>query len=328
MLAIEDLQVDLPTPHGAIKAVRGVSLDAVAGRTLALVGESGSGKSITALSILGLLPSGAKRQARRMIFEGADLQSLSDRQMQDIRGRRIGMIFQDPTASFNPAYTIGDQLEEVHIRHMRAGRRAARDRAVEMLEKVRMPAPGDRLAQYPFELSGGLRQRAMIAMAMMCEPSLIIADEPTTALDVTIQAQVLRVLRDLQQQMGIAVILITHDLGVVSAAADDVAVMYGGEIVERGSVGAIFSAPQHPYTAGLLACIPRIGGAAPGARLPTIAGQVPKLTAVPRGCVFGDRCERQIGACQEQPILLRSNDAGHAVRCIRPRAAAEFAAHG
>lgn len=328
MLAIEDLHVDLPTPSGALKAVRGLSLDAVAGRTLALVGESGSGKSITALSILGLLPGGAKRRARRLVFEGRDLQHLSDRQMQEVRGRRIGMIFQDPTASFNPAYTIGDQLEEVHIRHMQAGRRVARDRAVEMLEKVRMPAPGERLAQYPFELSGGLRQRAMIAMALMCEPSLIIADEPTTALDVTIQAQVLRVLRDLQQQMGIAVILITHDLGVVSAAADDVAVMYGGEVVERGGVGSIFSAPQHPYTSGLLACIPRIGGAVVDARLPTIRGHVPKLTTVPRGCVFGDRCNRQTLACQERPIQLRPSDADHAVRCIRPLAVPEFATHG
>jgi peptide/nickel transport system ATP-binding protein len=318
LLTIQDLHVDLPMKAGLLHAVRGVNLEAVAGRTLAIVGESGSGKSITALSIMGLLPRGAQRRARHLIFEGTDLSRLSERQMQDVRGCRIGMIFQDPTSSFNPSYTIGDQLEEVYMRHLGKGRRSARDRAVEMLEQVRMPAPAERLRQYPFELSGGLRQRAMIAMALMCEPSLLIADEPTTALDVTIQAQVLHVLRELQQQRGIAVILITHDLGVVSAAADDVAVMYCGEIVERGEVTSVLARPRHPYTNGLLACLPRIGERKDGASLPTIPGYAPRLTAVPRGCVFAARCNRQDQSCQETAVTLDPVEGEHAVRCLRP----------
>ncbi len=327
MLTIQDLHVDLPTKAGLLHAVRGVDLEAAAGRTLAIVGESGSGKSITALSVMGLLPRGAQRRARRLIFEGTDLSGLSDRQMQDVRGRRIGMIFQDPTSSFNPSYTIGNQLEEVYMRHVGKGRRSARDRAVEMLEQVHMPAPGERLRQYPFELSGGLRQRAMIAMALMCDPSLIIADEPTTALDVTIQAQVLHVLRELQQRRGIGVILITHDLGVVSAVADDVAVMYCGEIVERGEVASVLARPRHPYTNGLLACLPLIGERVAGSSLPTIPGYAPRLTAIPRGCVFAARCDRQDRACHETAVTLASVEGRHAVRCLRPVQSVEKYAH-
>jgi peptide/nickel transport system ATP-binding protein len=262
-----------------------------------------------------------------MIFDGTDLLGLSDRQMQDVRGRRIGMIFQDPTSSFNPSYTIGNQLEEVYMRHVGKSRRSARDRAVEMLEQVHMPAPAERLQQYPFELSGGLRQRAMIAMALMCEPSLIIADEPTTALDVTIQAQVLHVLRELQQRRGIAVILITHDLGVVSAVADDVAVMYCGEIVERGEVASVLARPRHPYTNGLLACLPLIGERAAGSSLPTIPGYAPRLTTMPRGCVFAARCDRQDHVCHETAIALGSVEGRHAVRCLRPIQSMEEYAH-
>ncbi|WP_210324876.1 ABC transporter ATP-binding protein [Microvirga alba] len=316
MLVIEDLHVDLPARSGRLQAVRGLSLAAAAGRTLAIVGESGSGKSITALSIMGLLPKGAQRRARRLTFDGIDLLAQTDRSMEDIRGNRIGMIFQDPTASFNPAYTIGEQLEEVHLRHCKKGRQDARKRAIDLLEQVGMPAPRERLAQYPFELSGGLRQRAMIAMALMCEPALVIADEPTTALDVTIQAQVLRVLRDLQRQMGLAVILITHDLGVVSAVADDVAVMYAGEIVEQSDVDALFASPQHPYTRGLLSCIPRIGSGQMGQRLPTIRGHVANLSRLPDGCVFAARCDMADDRCRKHPVELESVAPGHAVRCI------------
>jgi peptide/nickel transport system ATP-binding protein len=318
LLTVEDLHVDLPAKAGLLKVVRGCSLQVEAGRTLAIVGESGSGKSVTALAIMGLLPSGARRRAQSLRFEGTDLLHLSDRKMENIRGRRIGMIFQDPTAAFNPSYTIGEQLEEVHLRHFGRGRRAARACALDMLEQVRMPAPAERLRQYPFELSGGLRQRAMIAMALMCEPSLIIADEPTTALDVTIQAQVLRLLRELQQQRGIGVILITHDLGVVSAAADDVAVMYSGELVESGPVETVLAAPLHPYTNGLIACIPRIGARADGARLPIIPGFAQGMLSAPQGCVFAPRCDRVTEECRRAPVELSRVDDGHMARCVRP----------
>jgi peptide/nickel transport system ATP-binding protein len=317
VLAVEDLHVDLPGRSGMTKVVRGVSLSVAAGQTLAIVGESGSGKSITALSIMGLLPAGARRQVGRLAFEGDNLDAFSDRRMEDVRGRRIGMIFQDPTASFNPSLRIGQQLEEVHLRHVRAGRRAARDRAIELLERVGMPAPEMRMSQYPFELSGGLRQRAMIAMALMCNPSLVIADEPTTALDVTVQAQVLRVLRDLQQQMQIALVLITHDLGVVSVMADEVAVMYAGQIVEQAPAGDLFTAPRHPYTRGLIRCIPRIDAESGAHRLPSIRGSVPNLATLGAGCSFADRCDMALPACRQAPIPLQSRAGNRASRCLR-----------
>jgi peptide/nickel transport system ATP-binding protein len=317
VLAVEDLHVDLPGRSGMTKVVRGVSLSVAAGQTLAIVGESGSGKSITALSIMGLLPAGARRRVGRLAFEGEDLDAFSDRRMEDVRGRRIGMIFQDPTASFNPSLRIGEQLEEVHLRHVRAGRRAARDRAVELLERVGMPAPAMRMSQYPFELSGGLRQRAMIAMALMCNPSLVIADEPTTALDVTVQAQVLRVLRDLQQQMQIALVLITHDLGVVSVMADEVAVMYAGQIVEQAPAGDLFTAAGHPYTRGLIRCIPRIDQCSDARRLPSIRGSVPNLATLGAGCAFADRCDLALPECRQAPVPLQSRPNDRATRCLR-----------
>jgi len=317
VLAIEDLHVEFAGRRAATQVVRGVSLSVTAGRTLAIVGESGSGKSLTALAITGLLPARARRRVRRILFEGEDIAAYSDRRMEDVRGRRIGMIFQDPTASFNPSLRIGQQLEEVHMRHLRAGRAAARERALELLELVGMPAPQMRMAQYPFELSGGLRQRAMIAMALMCSPTLLIADEPTTALDVTVQAQVLRVLADLQQRLHLGLVLITHDLGVVSAMADEVAVMYAGQIVEQAPAEVLLSAPRHPYTRGLIRCIPRIAAGGATRHLPSIRGSVPNFAAGFTGCAFAERCDLAIDACRRAPIPLETRADGQAVRCIR-----------
>jgi peptide/nickel transport system ATP-binding protein len=299
---------------GEVHAVRGVSLDILPGETLAIVGESGSGKSLTAMAILGLLPKGARRAARSMRFEGAELTTLGRRALEDLRGRRIGMIFQDPLAAFDPTYTIGRQLEDVHLRHIGAGRRTARARAIDLLARVGIAAPEARLDQYPHELSGGIRQRVMIAMALMCEPVLLLADEPTTALDVTIQAQVLRLLRTLQQEMGVAQLLITHDLGVVAAAADRVAVMYAGEIVEQGSVRRVFAQPRHPYTVGLLRCVPRLGAGAPP--IGALEGRVPFLLQEPAGCAFADRCVRVLPACSLAPIPLYPLAEGGACRCL------------
>jgi len=318
LLAVEDLHVEFSGRGAPTQVVRGVTLSVAAGRTLAIVGESGSGKSLTALSITGLLPARSRRRVGRIMFEGDDLAAFSDRRMEDVRGRRIGMIFQDPTASFNPSLRIGQQLEEVHMRHLGAGRAAARERAFELLELVGMPAPAMRMGQYPFELSGGLRQRAMIAMALMCNPTLLIADEPTTALDVTVQAQVLRVLRDLQQRLHLSLVLITHDLGVVSAMADEVAVMYAGQVVEQAPADVLLSTPRHPYTRGLIRCIPRINEASAVRHLPSIRGAVPNFAAGFTGCAFADRCDLAIAACRRVPIPLEARADGHAaVRCIR-----------
>jgi peptide/nickel transport system ATP-binding protein len=321
MLAIEGLHIDLPSAGGWSRVVRGVDLAVEAGEIVAIVGESGSGKSLTALSIMNLLPRGAKRRAERLSFANRDLSSLSARQMEDLRGREIGMIFQDPAASFNPTLTIGRQLEEVHIRHCRKGRQVARDRAVELMEMVGMPAAATRLSQYPSQLSGGLRQRAMIAMALMCEPSLLIADEPTTALDVTVQAQVLKLLDELRRRTGIAIMLITHDLGVVASVADRVAVMYAGEIVETGRTRDVLTTPRHPYTQGLFACIPRIGTGTdirPGApKLPTIPGRIPDRVNLAAGCIFADRCNHVMDPCWAEDIPLLARSSGHADRCMR-----------
>ena len=315
ILTVDDLAIDIPLAHGTLHAVQGVSFELKRGETFCIVGESGSGKSVTALALMGLLPGRFQRTARRLDFAGMDLRKQSPRAMRHLRGNRMAMIFQEPMTSLNPVYTIGNQLTEALLLHRKVSRARARDRAVELLGKVGITAPESRLAQYPHQLSGGLRQRVMIAMALMCEPELIVADEPTTALDVTIQAQILRLLIDLQREMKMALILITHDLGIVARTADQVAVMYAGRVVERGAKREIFRHPRHPYTRGLLRCIPIPGKTAPGTRLGSIPGIVPSLVGTVAGCAFRNRCELAEAACAS-PIPERSAEPGHVYRCI------------
>ncbi len=316
-LRVEDLSVSIATPAGQLNAVSAVSFSVDPGETLCLVGESGCGKTLTALSILGLLPANATVSARAINFRGRDLRTLDARALADMRGDRIAMIFQDPMTALNPVYTIGNQLIETYQRHRGGSPAAARARALYLLERCGVSQPAVRLRQYPHELSGGLRQRMMIAMALMCEPTLIIADEPTTALDVTIQAQIMVLLKDLQREFGMALVLITHDLGVVAQVADRVAVMYAGEIVETGTAFDMFAEPLHPYTHGLLACVPS-GYRAGTRRLGTIAGLVPTMIGARRGCSFRNRCDFAISACaQGDGVALEARGPGRDVRCIR-----------
>jgi len=315
LLDVKNLRVDLPTERGLLHAVRGIDFQVRRGEMLCLVGESGCGKSMTSLALMGLLPRKAQRSAEQLRFDGIDLLGLREREMAALRGARIAMIFQEPMTSLNPSYTLGDQLCEALRAHRKVSAAQARERAVYLLERAGVPQASQRLRQYPHQLSGGLRQRVMIAMALMCGPDLIIADEPTTALDVTIQAQILRLIRELQQEFGTAVVFITHDLGVVARIADRVAVMYAGEVVETAPVGELFARPSHPYTRGLLSCIPVRGKTAPGSRLRTIPGVVPSLVGPVSGCAFANRCSEVREACAQTPpqVLL---DAQHAVRCV------------
>jgi peptide/nickel transport system ATP-binding protein len=315
LLDVKNLRVDLPTERGLLHAVRGIDFQVRRGEMLCLVGESGCGKSMTSLALMGLLPRNAQRSADRLRFDGVDLLGLPERGMAALRGARIAMIFQEPMTSLNPSYTLGDQLCEALRAHRKVSAAQARERAVYLLERAGVPQAPERLRQYPHQLSGGLRQRVMIAMALMCGPDLIIADEPTTALDVTIQAQILRLVRELQQEFGTAVVFITHDLGVVARIADRVAVMYAGEVVETAPVGELFAHPTHPYTRGLLSCIPVRGKTAPGSRLRTIPGVVPSLVGPVSGCAFANRCSEVREACAQTPpqVML---DAQHAVRCV------------
>jgi len=322
LLEVDGLTVDIATPRGVLHAVRDVSFRIDRGETLCLVGESGCGKSMTAFALMGLLPQTASRTARRFRFEGEDLTRASAARLGALRGDRMAIVFQEPMTALNPAYTIGDQLTEVHRRHKGSTRQAARERAVELMEKVGITAAGKRLGQFPHQLSGGLRQRIMISMALMCGPALLIADEPTTALDVTIQAQILRLLVELQRDLGIAILLITHDLGVVARTAHRVAVMYAGEIVESGTAAAVFGLPCHPYTRGLMASIPVPGKTPPGARLGAIPGVVPSLIGEIRGCAFRERCAHATAVCAA-PVAVRSEQS-HDWRCVleaRPVAA-------
>ncbi|NBB83688.1 MAG: ATP-binding cassette domain-containing protein [Alphaproteobacteria bacterium] len=318
LLEVADLRVDLPTPRGAVEAVRGVDLTVRPGETLCLVGESGCGKSMTALAVMGLLPAKARRRAARMAFDGADL--ADPRTAERLRGDRLSMVFQEPMTALNPTFRIGDQLIAVHRRHRAAGRTAARDRAVELLERVGIADAGRRLSQYPHELSGGLRQRVMIAMALMCGPALILADEPTTALDVTIQAEILGLLKDLQAEFGMAMVVITHDLGVVSRIADRIAVMYAGQVVEQGPTAALLDRPRHPYTRGLIDCVPS-GDHPRGQPLGTIPGTVPALIDPPSACAFAPRCGRRIAACTAGIPPLRPDpveEGARHLRCLNP----------
>ncbi|AOJ71367.1 MULTISPECIES: ABC transporter ATP-binding protein [Burkholderia] len=322
LLEVDNLRVDLPTPNGVLHAVRGIDLRLERGELLCVVGESGCGKSMTSLALMDLLPRHAQRRADRLAFDGIDLLSLERRAMNGLRGNRIAMIFQDPMTSLNPAYTLGNQLCEALRRHRGASLAQARERAVHLLERAGVAHAAERLRQYPHQLSGGLRQRVMIAMALMCEPDLIIADEPTTALDVTIQAEILRMLRELQREFGTAVLFITHDLGVVSRIADRVAVMYAGEVVETASAAQLFARPAHPYTRGLLNCIPVRGKTRPGSRLDAIAGVVPSLVGNIDGCAFRNRCALARDACAQTPAFVDAGG-GHRARCVLVESACE-----
>lgn len=325
LLDLRHLAVDIPVQGGTLHAVRDVSLTVRRGETLCVVGESGCGKSLTSLAVMGLLPSSAIRRAERLEFLGEDLTRASRRRLRALRGDRMAMIFQDPMTCLNPAWSIGDQLTESFLRHGKGNRRAARERAEALLQRVGIANAAQRLAQYPHQLSGGLRQRVMIAMALMCGPDLVLADEPTTALDATIQLGILQLLAELQREMRMGLLLVTHDLGIVARIADRVAVMYAGEVVEEGPAAAVFSAPRHPYTRGLIDCIPAPQRAHPGMRLGTIPGMVPSLVGEQRGCAFRSRCPHAMPICAE-PVEPRGGEDGHAWRCVLPARALEPAA--
>ena len=312
LLAVEHLTTGFEIRGRLVPAVIDVTFHVAAGETLCLVGESGSGKSVTALSIIGLVQPPGRIAEGRILFRGRDLRTLGEREMQQIRGAEIALIFQEPMTALNPVFTIGNQIEETLRVHGRATRHTARQKAIELLDAVSIPEPQKRVRDYPHQLSGGLRQRALIAMSLACEPALVIADEPTTALDVTIQAQILDLLRSLQRKMGLALLLITHDLGVVAEMADRVAVMYAGRIVEEGPVKPLFADPKHPYTRGLMASIP---GGAPGARLRAIQGSVPPLGELPSGCSFTPRCPNRFEPCPTAHPGITDFGNGQTVKC-------------
>lgn len=318
MLDIRNLQVSIPTERGTLNAVRGVDLQIAKGQTLCLVGESGCGKSLTATSIMGLLPRYARVTTDRFEMAGQDLTTRTGAKLAKIRGRDVAMIFQDPTSALNPTLTIGRQLTEGVMRAEKLSRKAADARAIEMLERVGIANPAARLTQYPHGFSGGQRQRIMIASALMGQPKLLIADEPTTALDVTIQAQILTLLGELQSDLGLSLLLITHDLGVVASIATEVAVMYAGRIAERAPVRDLFRAPLHPYTQGLLAAIPVPGVTPRGSALPAIPGRVPGLIGTLQGCAFRDRCALAVPECSRDPVPRHlPAAAGRFVECFK-----------
>jgi len=316
LLEVRSLSTHFFTEEGVVRAVENVSFEIHPGEILSIVGESGCGKSVTGLSILKLIPSPPGQIVRgEILFDGRNLLRLEEKEMEKVRGNDISMIFQEPMTSLNPVFTIGNQIIEAILLHQGLDKIGARRRAIEMLDRVKIPSPETRIDAYPHQLSGGMRQRAMIAMALSCQPKLLIADEPTTALDVTIQAQVLRLLKEIQREMGMAVMLITHDLGVVAEIADRVAVMYAGRLVEVGSIEAIFGQMRHPYTKGLLDSIPQLKERKN--RLDAIPGQVPNPVNLPIGCKFHPRCYLRVEECKrEEPPLLKVNG-DHFSRCIR-----------
>ena len=316
LLSVQDLQTHFATPGGVVRAVDGVSFDVGAGETVAIVGESGCGKSVTSMSILRLIQEPPGRIGGRILFEGTDLLKLPEAAMRRLRGNTISMIFQEPMTSLNPVLTIGRQIGESVRLHEGANATQAEARAVEMLTLVGIPAPGRRVREYPHQLSGGMRQRVMIAMALACNPKLLIADEPTTALDVTIQAQILDLMRDLQARLGSAILLITHDLGVVAETAQRVVVMYAGRKVEEAPVADLFARPQHPYTRGLLGAVPRLGTAGGGrTRLAEIPGLVPSLRQKIVGCPFAGRCESATDLCRTVAPAVAEKRPGHFAAC-------------
>jgi peptide/nickel transport system ATP-binding protein len=316
LIEIENLRVVFHGDGGRIThAVDSVSLSVANGATLGVVGESGCGKSVTSLAIMGLLPKNSAEVSGSVRFDGHDLLHVPDETLRDLRGDRLAMIFQEPMTSLNPGFTIGEQIVETILRHRGGSRRQARARAIELLRRVHIPSPERRVDEYPHKLSGGMRQRVMIAMALACDPMLLIADEPTTALDVTLQAQILELMRELKAASGAAIILITHDLGVVAEVCDEVAVMYAGEIVERAAVDELFAMPQHPYTVGLLGSIPRLDHKAD--HLATIEGKVPNMSTLPHGCRFAPRCPFASEVCVAAPPPMREISPGHWSRCIK-----------
>jgi oligopeptide/dipeptide ABC transporter ATP-binding protein len=322
ILEVRNLQTSFTTERGVLKAVDDVSFDLAPGKTLGVVGESGCGKSVTSLSIMRLIPNPpGKITGGQILYKGRDLLQLSSEEMRKIRGNEISMIFQEPMTSLNPVFTIGNQLMEAILLHQDLSKSGALDKAVEMLRLVGIPAPEKRIRDYPHQLSGGMRQRVMIAMALSCNPKILIADEPTTALDVTIQAQILDLLRDLQQKTGLALLLITHDLGVVAEMAHDVVVMYAGRVVERAPVHEIFKSPKHPYTRGLLNSIPVLSrdptGKVKKSRLEPIPGIVPSLFDLPAGCRFQERCSLVSDECRASEPVLRDFSGIRSVRCVK-----------
>jgi peptide/nickel transport system ATP-binding protein len=319
LLEVDKLVTEFATDEGLVRAVDGVSFSVEPGATVGIVGESGCGKSVTALSIMRLLPQPMGRIASGEIrFQGRDLAQLPIPEMEKIRGCRIGMVFQEPMTALNPVHTIGRQLTEGMLLHRICGPADALRAAAELLDRVGIPSPDVRLGEYPHQLSGGMRQRVVIAMALACRPSLLIADEPTTALDVTIQAQILELIKDLQAEMGMAVIMITHDLGVIAETCDQVVVMYAGKVAERGTVFDIFDRPAHPYSRGLLNSIPRLD-TEPKSRLGVIEGMVPGLRDLPLGCRFENRCPQAMDQCREVAPTLEQVADGHDVSCMRWR---------
>jgi len=320
LLEVADLTVTLPTAQGRFAALRGVSFALERGATLGLVGESGCGKSLTALALMGLLPEGAEVTGS-IRFDGRELTSLDDAAMSALRGDRLGMVFQEPMTALNPVHTVGDQIAESLRLHKGQGAAAARAEALRLLERVRLPRARERLGAYPHQLSGGQRQRVVIAIALACGPDLLIADEPTTALDATLQREVLDLLGELRRDSGMALLLISHNLDVMAATVERLAVMYAGRIVEAGPTREVFESRAHPYTRGLFAARPRLG-LARGTRLTTIAGRVPALHEMPPGCAFAERCTFVVDACRAAPPALQSAGDAHEVRCLRWREAA------
>lgn len=314
LLSVKNLSTEFPVKKGVVRAVEDVSFDVDAGEILAIVGESGSGKSVTSLSVMGLLAEPGHVAGGSMEFEGRDLAKLSEKEYRELRGNDMAMIFQEPMTSLNPVYRVGNQIVEAIRTHEKVSKAQAKERAVDLLRKVGIPSPEARINDYPHQMSGGMRQRVMIAMALACNPKLLIADEPTTALDVTIQAQILDLLRRLRDDTGMAVLLITHDLGVVSETADRVVVMYCGQVVEEAEVRALFDHPMHPYTLGLLKSIPRLEDD-DTKRLYMIKGMVPNPLEMPPGCHFSDRCDSCMDICRQQVPDLVDVD-GHKVRCF------------
>lgn len=317
ILSVKDLRTEFHTSDGIVKAVDGLHLEVPKGKVLGLVGESGSGKTVTALSILRLIPSPpGKILSGSAFFDGRDLLALPEREMRKIRGKRISMIFQEPMTSLNPVFTIGNQISEMLRLHMGLNRQGALDRTVELLTLVGIPSPARRVREYPHQLSGGMRQRVMIAMAISCNPELVFADEPTTALDVTIQAQILILLEGIRERLGMSLVLISHDLGVIAQVAHEVAIMYAGRIVEQAETVELFKNPLHPYTQGLLQSLPRFDRSDGGrSRLKAIPGTVPKLSALPPGCTFTPRCPVALPHCSVEEPPLKEVAPGHRVRC-------------
>ena len=323
LLAVEDLAVQFWTSRGIVHAVNGITFDVRPGETLGLVGESGCGKSVTALTTMGILPRAARIASGSIRLDGRELLGLSERQWRRVRGKEIAMIFQDPMTSLNPVLTVGAQLREAIEEHLDLDRKAATRRAVELLEQVGIPSPADRLRNYPHQFSGGMRQRVMIAIALACEPKVLIADEPTTALDVTIQAQILDLLRDLVADRGTSLVLITHDLGVVAGMCERVKVMYAGTLVEEGSASELFAAPRHPYTLGLLQSVPRLDA---GRKQPLrpIPGAPRNMLSEPVSCPFAPRCRNRIDRCDAELPQLQRLDTGQRAACFNPAAADEW----